>query len=733
MSTCPNCNQPYTPGDEVCQYCGFVFPFSTDVLEPGVLMQSRYKIDGLTHSGGMGNVYPAKDTKFSDRPCIVKQVKEPVKTEEDLRKLEAEAIEMSKLSHPNVAMILDHFVEGPFYYLVVEFIRGKTLSEIFHDRGGRLDEEEVIRWAIAMCDVVSYLHRAGVVHRDISPQNVMLTDDGIIKFIDFGTLRELRDIAAGGTAGMGKFGYAPPEQWMGRPEPRSDIFALGATIYYLLTGFLPISKEYLEGQGPQNEDFNPVFPSIREKNHDVSTGLETVLSKALQLDIEKRHSSAEDLQRELQSLIEIQSPVLSLESSKLDFSKTVAGKEITKQLKVMNAGTARLTGSLTPSRPWLHVLPGTLDMEPGEKVISVTADARSMSAGIEDTGAIELVTNGGEARIAVELTTVSAAAAAAGNLLFWIGRLKWAIIVIILAVAAGIILPNTVLQQPELSVNTSEMNFEDVHPADKSVSQNITITNQGGKVLTGTIRSDRDWLTASPSEIKVPYGEENVTVHVNTEILPYGFQDSGIIDIETNGGTVQIPVKVMVTTVIFRDNFDNPATGWTENSNAAGSAAYSNGAYVLSAQTSGIIIIGNNNAIEQIEDFVLDVDVTMTSTEGSSAGIIFRQQKNNPPDNFYYFRITGDSQYTLEKQFNGSISSLKEWTAYTAIKGNQSSNHLTIICRGEQVDLLVNETEVYHFSDTSFTKGTISLAVETGRGGGNISATFDNLTITYPE
>ncbi len=734
MSTCPNCNQPYTPGDEVCQYCGFVFPFSTDVLEPGVLMQQRYQIEGLTHSGGMGNVYPAKDTKFSDRLCIVKQVKEPVKSEEDLRKLEAEAIEMSKLSHPNVAMILDHFVEGPFYYLIVEFIRGKTLSEIFHDHQGRLNEDDVIKWGIAMCDVVSYLHRAGVVHRDISPQNVMLTDDGIIKFIDFGTLRELRDIAAGGTAGMGKFGYAPPEQWMGKPELRSDIFALGATIYYLLTGFLPISQEYLEGQGPQSQDFNPVFPLIREKNPEVSQGLEKILSKALQLDIDKRHSSAEELQRDLQSLIEIQAPVLSLENERLDFSKTVAGKENVKQLKVMNAGTARMTGSLAPSKPWLHVVPSTLDMEPGEKVISVTVDARAMSAGTRDSGNITIDTNGGGANIAVDLAIISAAAHTVGTMLFWIGKLKWVLIVLIIAVIAGTVLPNTLLKQPSLTIDTETLTFEDVRPADKSASRNIVISNDGGKVLTGSITSNKNWLTVSPTELKVPYGEETVTVYIDTASLPYGFEDSGVIEIQTNGGTKQIPVDVLVTTTIYRDSFDNTASGWTENSSAAGSARYENGTYVLSAQTPGIIIIGSNPNIGQVTDFILDVDIATLSSPAGNQGIIFRQQETNPPDNFYYFRIDPDAgRCIIEKQMSGKITSIKELTDTAKIKGGQAANHLKIVCRGEQIELYINAIELYSFSDTSITGGTISLAVETGQSGGNVTVGFDNLVIVYPQ
>ncbi len=103
-------------------------------------------------------------------------------------------------------------------------------------------------------------------HRDISPDNIMLTDDGSVKLIDFGALRELRYVAAGGTAGMGKYGYAPPEQWDGNPEPRSDLFALGATVYYLATGYLPLSDSYQTKQRAVAADRRPEFPPIRTRN-----------------------------------------------------------------------------------------------------------------------------------------------------------------------------------------------------------------------------------------------------------------------------------------------------------------------------------------------------------------------------------------------------------------------------------------------------------------------------------
>jgi len=303
MPDCPNCGKPYNPGDEVCQTCGYILPFSADVLAPGTVLHDRYEIQELFHTGGMGYVYLAKDKNLYDRLRIVKQVKEPVKSDAELlKKLQEEAVSMAKLDHPDVAMILDHFVEGNYYFLVVERISGQTLREVFDDRHGQLTEQEVVGWAISMCDVLSYIHGEGVIHRDISPDNIMLTGKGTIKFIDFGTLRELRDIASRGTAGIGKIGYTPPEQWLGKPVRQSDIFALGATIYRLLTGFLPLSKEYLSGQGSQKEDFNPIFPPVRQKNAGVSRKLEAVLQKALRLDVHGRYSSATEFGQALTTI-----------------------------------------------------------------------------------------------------------------------------------------------------------------------------------------------------------------------------------------------------------------------------------------------------------------------------------------------------------------------------------------------------------------------------------------------
>jgi serine/threonine protein kinase len=253
----------------------------------------------------MGTIYFAIDRGAEDKECVVKQPKNPVTSDAVLQHLRGEAQRMAALSRAvgyRMPEVLEEFVEDGWYYVVQQRIRGKTLEEVYNDKHPR-EEKEVIDWAMQCCRVLKPIHEHGVIYRDISPDNLMLTDVGDITFIDFGTPRELQRIITKGTVGIGKFGYSPPEQWAGKPVPQSDIFALGATSYFLLTGFLPPHSEQLQKYGnPQPSDFSPVFPPIRTLNPAVSPALEAILARALNLAIDKRYASPDDMRRDLEKL-----------------------------------------------------------------------------------------------------------------------------------------------------------------------------------------------------------------------------------------------------------------------------------------------------------------------------------------------------------------------------------------------------------------------------------------------
>lgn len=313
---CPYCGSECASGEEICIACWRRLPTEAQRLAPGTLLRGRYEITAERgKEGGQGNIYFAVDRMAEGKPCVVKQVKQPITSEDVLTKLQEEATRMAALSRAiggRMAEILEDFVEEGHFYVVQQRIFGKTLEEIFDERRP-LEEAEVVGWAIQCCKILRSIHEheGNPVHRDISPDNLMLTKMGDIMFIDFGTLRELQRIVKG-TAGMGKFGYAPPEQWGGKLIPQSDIFALGATIYFLLTGFLPLSSELKSGGDPRPSDYAPAFPPIREKRSEVSSELEQILSRALDLDADRRYQTAREMVTDLEKMAELLSAPLRI-------------------------------------------------------------------------------------------------------------------------------------------------------------------------------------------------------------------------------------------------------------------------------------------------------------------------------------------------------------------------------------------------------------------------------------
>jgi serine/threonine protein kinase len=746
---CPFCGEPIKPGDQVCSKTGKLLPFVTDTISPGTILHSRYEILKLLHSGGMGYVYLAIDKKLQ-RQCVVKQVKESVKSEAHLKKLEAEALQMAQLSHPNVAMVLDHFVEKPYYYLVVEYISGKTLSQVLEERHGELSEGEVINWAIAICDVVSYVHKKGDIHRDISPDNIMLTEEGFLKLVDFGTLRELREIAAGKATKEGKFGFTPPEQWQGKPVKQSDIFAIGATLYYLLTGCLPLSDEYQEGGKPQPSDYNPDYPPIRTKNPKVSVQLQAILQKALELDIKQRYSSAEELKQALKAKRDISiteesheplpatpgvKPVLGLNRISIDFGSVIPGASLSKHFAVQNIGTGALMGKIAATEPWLEVSPTIIDFEGYEKDFLVTVDASRLPANFHGKGYIDIQTNGGNARIEVKANTKLKKKSRRG----WIvaGSVLGSITAIILMVG---VCPSP--PPPVLDVNTSTIYFNNLKPGLlEADSQSLTISNTGGQKLTGTLTTDKNWLRIGSTEIEVAKdAKQDVRVMVSTSDLKSKFSEWGYITLKTNGGEKQIPVYLTITSIIFEDDFSDANSGWNVDSDENAETKYESGVYRVVSKKSSWLGGQLNRGIGQFDDFVLEVDTkSMSSVKDSACAVVFRAPD---VDNYYYFVIyPGYKSYQVGKFADHSESILIKWTESSYINGSSANNSMKVVCQGAQMKFYVNNQYLNTVTDYSFSKGYFGLGAVGGSESGSYSwlqtstkadVLFDNLKISVP-
>lgn len=212
-----------------------------------LVLQGRYEIIDQLGQGGMGTVYLARDHRLHGRTYVIKKLRDDFFRDEDREKAMAffmrEIEVLCDLKHPNIVDIKDHFPEGNDYFILMEYVEGKNLHEMLHERGEPFAEDQVLEWSVQICKVLHYLHTHDppVIYRDLKPSNVMIDTLGRVKLVDFGIARQYRDDSD--NTHVVSAGYSPPEQYWGAAEPRSDVYALGATMSFLLTGQEPLALQ----------------------------------------------------------------------------------------------------------------------------------------------------------------------------------------------------------------------------------------------------------------------------------------------------------------------------------------------------------------------------------------------------------------------------------------------------------------------------------------------------------
>lgn len=277
------------------------------ILEPGTVLRKRYEILELVGQGGMGAVYKAADRRLEGRICAVKEIlphltentASPEELEQVAEQFRIEASVLARLDHPMLPKVSDYFSNGSREYLVMDFVPGRDLQEILHEKQ-RLNEffteEQVVAWAVQLLDALDYLHHQDppVLHRDIKPSNIKLTPRGDVKLVDFGLVKLLhaddsRTVTV--VQGRGTVAYTPLEQYGGDSsftDARSDLYSLAATIYHLLAGQPPIdAKERFLRPGS--------LPSLAAANPTVSPRIERILFQALSMHPNDRPITAREM------------------------------------------------------------------------------------------------------------------------------------------------------------------------------------------------------------------------------------------------------------------------------------------------------------------------------------------------------------------------------------------------------------------------------------------------------
>jgi len=273
-------------------------------LAPGTLLVERYRIVRRIGGGGMGSVYLAEDQNLANRPVAVKEMVEMFADESSRQKaiedFKREAELLARLDHPSIPTIYQYFLDlnRGRYYLVMKYIDGGDLARRQRERGGKIDELTVTRWAIDTCDVLDYIHGQNppIIYRDLKPANLMIdARTNRIMLVDFGIARFVAPNQRGVTA-IGTMGYAPPELFAGKVESRSDLYSLGATMFHLLTG-----------QDPQDNpllifDFNK-NPRPRQINPTISEEMEELICRSVEHKPENRFESAREFGNQLKAYL----------------------------------------------------------------------------------------------------------------------------------------------------------------------------------------------------------------------------------------------------------------------------------------------------------------------------------------------------------------------------------------------------------------------------------------------
>ncbi|MBA3440063.1 MAG: serine/threonine protein kinase [Pyrinomonadaceae bacterium] len=273
------------------------------MLVADTLLQNRYRLIQELGRGGMGAVYEATDQRLKRRVALKES---RVKTDDLKRAFEREARLLANLNHPLIPRVIDHFSEGDGQYLVMDFLPGDDLGKMLRKRKRPFTVAQVLYWANDLLDVLEYLHTnvPPIIHKDIKPANLKLNQKGKAVLLDFGLAKgsagEMVTVAGDITVPGYSLHYAPLEQIQGSTTtPRSDLYALAATLYHLLTGNHPLDA-LTRAAAFFNNEKDPL-PPILEITPKAPARLASVLMQALRLKPAERPASASAMRASLQS------------------------------------------------------------------------------------------------------------------------------------------------------------------------------------------------------------------------------------------------------------------------------------------------------------------------------------------------------------------------------------------------------------------------------------------------
>src|SRR5713101_3894874 len=324
-----------TPGANACQ------------LAPDTILQSRYRVVRHLGSGGMGAVYEAIDLRLGHTVAL----KQALTSDEELwRQFEREARLMAGLNHPVLPRVSDYFTEGHRAFFVMQFVEGQDLAEIIVQQPGPFPRHAVVAWADQLLDALIYLHsrERQVIHRDIKPHNLKITPKGKIVLLDFGLAKTQIANSAAAASSTSVFGYtpryAPLEQIQDLgTSPQSDIYALGATLYHLLTGVKP-PDALARATALVSARPNPLKPA-NEIIEAVGAELAAILTRAMAQNPDERYATAAEFREALRQIGRVDPADVEYVTRKSEIESAVVGIDQTVLIRSARVSSTKRLGS----------------------------------------------------------------------------------------------------------------------------------------------------------------------------------------------------------------------------------------------------------------------------------------------------------------------------------------------------------------------------------------------------
>ncbi|WP_313163004.1 Stk1 family PASTA domain-containing Ser/Thr kinase [Sedimentibacter sp.] len=269
----------------------------------GRILGNRYEIIEKIGGGGMSYVYKAR-CKVLNRFVAIKILRDELTSDPDfVNKFKQESLSAASLAHPNIVNIYDTGIEDDIYYIVMEYVKGETLKK-YINRKGRLSEQEAIKISRQVAEALKHAHSNNIVHRDIKPHNILITEEGIAKVTDFGIARAATSSTINNTSNViGSVHYFSPEQARGGyVDDKSDIYSLGIVMYEMVTGIVPFDADNHISVAMKQIQEKPVLPTKKAKNLNISKSYEDIIMKCLEKHQSFRYQNIDDLIKSLDSL-----------------------------------------------------------------------------------------------------------------------------------------------------------------------------------------------------------------------------------------------------------------------------------------------------------------------------------------------------------------------------------------------------------------------------------------------